>query len=121
MSETRDPTTILREALNAANARAASAARERDEVRGQLRGETVNRVAAQEQAADNAIVAAENERNSLSDRAAALMAEGNFPEAAKVSGLQAEAAARIDRFKAQKEWLSGQRQQASAAPQQQDP
>jgi hypothetical protein len=116
MSETRDPTTILREALNAANARATAAARERDEARGQLRGETVNRVAAQEQAADNAIVAAENERNSLSERWAGLQAEGNFAEAGKVMGQMAEAAARLDRFKAQKEWLSGQRQQVSAAP-----
>jgi len=36
-------------------------------------------------------------------------------------GQMAEAAARIERFKAQKEWLSGQRQQVSAAPQQNDP
>jgi hypothetical protein len=120
MSETRDPTTILREALDAANRRAAITARERDEARGQLRGETVNRVAAQEQAADNAIVAAENERNSLTERWAALQAEGNFADAGKVMGQMAEAAAKIDRFKAQKEWLSGQRQQATA-PAQADP
>lgn len=121
MSETRDPTTVLREALNAAQARTASLTRERDEARGQLRGETVNRVAAQEQATDNAIVAAENERTSLSERQATLMAEGNFADAAKVGGQVAEAAARIDRFKAQKDYLANQRQQVAAAPQQQDP
>ena len=121
MSETRDPTAVLRAALDAANARASAAARGEAEARNQLRGETVNRVAAQEQAVDNAIVAAESERSSLTERWSVLQAEGNFAEAGKVMGQMAEASARVDRFKAQKDWLSGQRQQAATQPAPTDP
>jgi hypothetical protein len=100
---------------------AARVENERDSLRGQLRGETATRFQAQEVAIDNAIAQAETEATTLEGQWSSLQAEGKFDEAGKVTRRMAEVAARLDRYRGQKELVGHERQRSANTPQQTDP
>jgi hypothetical protein len=110
-----DTTAALRRALDAVNAENTRLRGEVGTTQARARESETNARAAQLSMIDSSITAAETEASTLSDRWAALQAEGNFTDASKVMLKMNEAAARGDRLKAQKEWLANQPQPQTPA------
>lgn len=105
-----DTTNALRRALDAANAENTRLRSTVGNVQTQLRERQQGERTAQLAAIDSSISAADTEASTLSERWAALQTEGNFVDASKVLLKMNEAAARSDRLKVQKEWLTNQPQ-----------
>jgi hypothetical protein len=109
-------TQTLRAALEAAQRATAAAHAARASAEDQLRTERGARVSAQESAIDTAISQAETEAATAAERWSQLQTDGKFTEAAVAMRQMTEATAKKDRFQAQKEWLTQQRDQQARQP-----
>jgi hypothetical protein len=101
--------------------RAARAETERDEARGAHQNEAGRRWQAEEQVLDSGLSALETELDTLQDRYAALMENGEFKEAGKVQRRISEAAAEAQLTRQKKVWLADAKRieetQRTVAPQ----
>lgn len=109
-------TNSLRTALEAAHRQAAEATTRAANAETRLRGETVNRFAAQEIAIDTAMAQATATEKSAKERWAALQAEGNFAEAADAMAEMTRASATLTQLQRDKSTVALQKNQVENQP-----